>query len=401
MKEKVTIEKFDYEGNGITKINNIITFVSDALPKEDVEVSIIKNNKSFNNAIVKKYITKSQRRIENPCEYKCCGGCDLLHIDYNYELEFKENKICEIFLKQCNLTCINKIVPSPKIFNYRNKISLKIKDNKLGLFEKNSNTQVNINKCLLVNDKINNIILELNKISLNNIDEIIIKNMNETMLIIKGNKINKDLLKNINVNNIIIIDNKKEYLIKGKKYIEEKLNNIKYIVSPESFFQINKEQTINLYNKVIEVAEFNKNDTVLDLYCGTGTISLYIASYVKKVYGIEINKVAIDDANKNKKLNNILNVEFICQNANKINININFNPDIIIVDPPRNGLDNKTKDIIKNLNSKKLIYISCNPLTLARDINYLKNLYNIKSITPFDMFPKTHHVECIALLTRK
>lgn len=399
MKKQVLIQKFDYEGNGIAVIDEKVVFVNNAIPGEQVDIIIKNKEKNFDKAIVENYITLSEDRIENPCKYISCGGCDLLHLKYERELTFKEDKVKDIFLRKCNLTCVNRIIPSVDIFNYRNKVSFKTKNGKLAFNVKESSELIEINKCLLVNEKINEIINELNNYNLKDIEEVIIKNAKEAMLIIKsGKKINNNL-KNINVNNLVVINNKNTFIIKGNKYIEENLGDIKYLIPANSFFQVNKQQTINLYNNIIEIGNFKKSDTVLDLYCGIGSISLYIENYVKEVIGVEINKEAIEYANKNKKLNNITNVKFLCKNANQVSMD--FKPDIVIVDPPRNGLDKKTIEIIKAFNVKKIIYISCNPLTLARDINLFKDQYEVKEITPLDMFPRTHHIECISLFNLK
>ena len=170
------------------------------------------------------------------------------------------------------------------------------------------------------------------------------------------------------------------------------------MVSNESFFQINTSNVSNLYNEIIKVANFNKNDSVIDLYCGVGSISLYIAKYVKNVLGIELVKEAIKDAQTNANINKISNVKFICSDVAKIIDNVNANS--IIVDPPRTGLDNYTINVINKKKVNKLIYVSCNPMTLVRDLKLLTN-YQIEHISLVDMFPQTHHVECVCLLCRK
>lgn len=391
MKEKVKIEKLDYFGNGISHINKKVVFIPNTLPNEEVLIEIIKDNKKYYEAKVLEYLKTSNTRIDNPCKHLNCGGCNLLHICYEEELTYKQNKIIELF----NEYKVNNILFSNNEFYYRNKITLKVIDGILGLYEKNSHNIVKINKCLLVNPKINVIINELNSYDLTGIEEIIIKVCHDSMIIIKTSK-KYNTFKNLNVDNIIVINNNKEIILKGKNSITESIGNIKYLVSTDSFFQVNNYAVKILYDELIKLANFNSNDIVLDLYSGVGSISLYIAVYVKEVLGVEINKNAVKDSNKNKEINNIQNVNFICLNANETNIK--FKPNIIIIDPPRNGLDNKTISILKSLNSNKLIYISCNPITLKRDINLLKEIYEVKEITPIDMFPKTRHVECICLL---
>lgn len=163
---------------------------------------------------------------------------------------------------------------------------------------------------------------------------------------------------------------------------------------------MNTYQTIKLYNKVVEYAKLSGNEKILDLYCGTGTIGLYLSHYCKEVVGIEINKDAIKDAFKNKEINNINNVDFQCGDVSTIINNIEFKPDIVIVDPPRSGLDKNTINQLIKINPKKIIYISCDPVTLARDLNLLKEKYKINEITPVDMFVNTYHVETVVLMSR-
>lgn len=394
--EKVKIEKLDYHGKGICHINNKICFVENALPDEIINIKTIRVDKKYNEAEALEYLETSKDRVKPLCKYyECnkCGGCDLQHISYECELKFKQNKINEIFNKFCNFDNVENIISSDKIYNYRNKATLKVK-NGIGFYKRNSHELININYCYLVSKRINDIIDKLN-INLNDINELTIRCADKTMLIINSESSSKLNDLDIDVDNIIVKHNNKYTIIKGNNYIIENLNNIKYQISLDSFFQINKEQTIKLYDEIIKKGCFKETDNVLDLYCGTGSISLYIANKVKHVTGIEINKNAIIDANNNKHINNIKNVDFECMNANNIKLS---NYDVIIVDPPRNGLDNKTINILKDIKAKKIIYVSCNPITLVRDINLLKDLYVISCVTPIDMFPRTEHVECVCVM---
>lgn len=394
MKE-VLINKFDYEGNGITTLNGKKIFVNNALPNEKVQIEIIENKSNYSKARVKKFIKKSNIRRNSPCPYEECGGCNLLHIHYDDELKFKQNKINELFN---NIENINDIIPADNEFNYRNKITIKV-DKNIGYYKKNSHDIVPIKKCLLAKNEINEILKSITKLNLKNIKELTIKSSKDTMLIIKGEISNcKDFL-NLNVDNILVLNNNKYTCIKGNDFITDTLQDIKLIIKKDSFYQINKKQTIKLYNEIIRLGKFNKNDTVLDMYCGIGTISLFISKYVKKVIGIEINKNAIKSANENKKINNIKNTYFHCLNANEIKITEKV--DKIIVDPPRGGLDKKTIEFLNKSNANVIIYVSCNPITLKRDTELLKQFYSLKEITPVDMFPNTHHVECVSVLHQK
>jgi 23S rRNA (uracil1939-C5)-methyltransferase len=202
------------------------------------------------------------------------------------------------------------------------------------------------------------------------------------------------------VDTIICITDK-EIILKGKGYIEETINDIKFVISPTSFFQVNTNGMINLYDKVLEYCELSGNENLLDLYCGTGTIGIYLSKYCGKVFGVEINKEAIKDALKNKQINNLTNIDFKSGDVKEILKNNKFIPDIIVVDPPRAGLDKNVIDQIISLNPKKLIYVSCDVITLSRDLNLLKQHFDIKEVTPVDMFPNTYHVESVCVLNKR
>ncbi len=358
---KVEIYKLNHQGKGITYIDNKIVFVNNVLPGEIVNIKILKNNKNYMTAEVMNYIKTSPERIDNKCIYfGKCGGCCFDNVHYNYELEFKENKIKEIIKKytSINVKKINNIVKSEKEYNYRNKATFKIKNKKLGYFKELSNDFIEIKNCLLCDEKIN-------------------KKLSEKKL----NKVSEKIIKSFD------------------RYI--KFDKCKFKVSQNSFFQINTNQAINIYSKINDYIKTLKDPKVLDLFCGVGSISIFISESSKEVLGIEINEGSIKDAIKNIKLNNIKNVNFISYDVNKIINDIDFVPNVVIVDPPRSGLD---KILIENLlesNVKDIIYLSCDPMTLARDLNLLNKKYEVISITPYDMFPKTFHVETLTFLKLK
>lgn len=363
----VTINNYDHYGRGISKYNNKIIFVENALIGEQVEIEIIKEKKNYIEAKAVKYLSKSDSRCNNLCPYyNNCGGCNILHMNYDEQLKFKYNKIFNIVTKYIKEDIkINNIVASNQQFNYRNKVSLHEKNNIIGFYDKNSNNIIKIEKCLLLNNKLN------------------------------------DYLNKVDYNSLVLRTNGKEILNNYNDKIIFNIDNYKFNVSLESFFQINPDITTKLYRKIKEYANIKNNNIVYDLYCGTGTIGIYLANDAKKVYGIEINKKAINDANENANLNNINNIEFMCGDAAKLVFNIKDNPDIIVVDPPRAGLDATAINQIIKLNPIRIVYTSCDPMTLVRDLNILKEKYIIKEITPFDMFPNTYHVESVVLLEHK
>ena len=395
------INSLDHLGRGIAKLDNKIVFIENALPNEEVEISIINDKKKYLEGKVIKYISKSLERNNVNCPYyDLCGGCNIMHLNYNDQLKFKENKIKNIVSKYLNENIkINNIVKSNQDTFYRNKVTFQVNE-KIGLYKKKSYEIVCIDKCIICNKLINKAIPYLNKLDLKNISKIICRVANNKLMIIletNNNNINIDILKDISSS--IYIKNNNEYtLLYGEKYIYENLGKYKFLISPDSFFQINVDVCIKLYTKVKEYIGVNKN--VLDLYCGTGTIGIFVNEN-NNVIGIEINKYAINDANNNKEINNINNINFICNDSGKATKSINFNPDTIIVDPPRNGLNKETINNILQINPQMIIYISCDPMTLVRDLKILNNQYNIIEITPFDMFPNTYHCETICVLERK
>ena len=371
---QITIEKLDNLGRGICYINNKITFVDNALPNEIVDIDIYKETKKYNLGKVISYIKTSKDRVAPPCKYyDICGGCHIMHMSYQKQLSFKENKVKEILKKYGNVEedKIKDIVYNDE-YGYRNKITLHTKDNKLGLYKRKSNDIVEIDKCLLVNNNINNQINKFRKEKLYTNEDITIRGVS-------------DILTSLD---------------KEKKYIIDEICNKKFIVSTESFYQINYKLVSSLYTKVISYLKDKNFNKILDLYCGTGTIGIIASDYVKEVIGIELNKSSYLDSLKNKKLNKVNNIEFI---NGKVEAYINeFNGiDAIIVDPPRKGLDKSIIDNIIKIKPELLIYVSCDPITLARDIKLLSSSYNIEEITPFDMFPNTYHCESVCLLERR
>lgn len=403
---KVEVTKLDHQGRGIAKINDKIIFIPNALPEETVDVDIILEKKKYYEGIIKETINASDKRIKSICPYfEECGGCQFLNMNYQDSLDYKQNKVEEIMNKYLGIKIkINNIVACDNNLYYRNKTTFQVK-NDIGFFKEKTNTLIPVDKCYISDIKINDIYKAIkDNINLTNVKQVIIratKNTLESMVIFKtsnyiDNKKIIDILKK-KVDSIYINDE----LIYGKGKIIENLCNKNFYISPSSFFQVNTLQAEKLYNKAIAYADIKKEDTVLDLYCGTGTIGIVASDKAKKVIGIELNKEAIKDANENKKLNNINNIEFYAGDVGKILNKNNYKPDIIIVDPPRAGLDSLALAQILNIRPKKLVYVSCDLMTLARDLKLLSNDYEILELTPVDMFPYTAHVESVCALKLK
>ena len=395
----VKILRLNNEGEGIGTIDDKVIFVDNALPGEEVEVKITENHKNYLRGKNLQINSSSKNRIKPICKYyNECGGCDLMHM--NNQIEFKKEKLENLFDKMCNEK-INVNVFNFNDLYYRNKVTLKIKNNKLGFYKNKTNELVEINECVITNKKINEVIKNLNKyLEKNLVDDtkIMIRICNEEIMISIDKLKNIDnFIKEFNYLDSIYVDNK---LVYGKESLIENIDEFNFYVSPKSFFQVNKEVMEKMYKKA--TSYIDKNELTLDLYSGTGTISILLSKVSKKVIGIEIVKDAVYDANKNLTLNNINNVEFICGKVeDKISDLKKLKVDNIVVDPPRAGINKKGLDVIKEISPEKIIYISCNPLTLARDYNYLKDNYELKEIKAFDMFPQTHHVETFCILKLK
>lgn len=396
------IEKLDYYGRGISRSSGKVYFIENALKDEDVSITLLKEKKKYCEAKLKEISNISKDRTEAKCKYyNVCGGCQLMHIKEEKQEEFKKEKVEEILKKFLNYNKdVNDIVFS-KNFNYRNKVVLHVKDNKLGFYKNKTNELIEIDKCLLLNPVINDLISYLkNYIELKDIKKITIKvgnKTNEVMLIIDGSiAYYQNLLEIVDV---LIINEK---LMTTKDYITSYIGNKKYIIKRNSFFQVNYDISTRMYNKVKDVIVKEKSKNILDLYCGTGTIGIYISDVVSKITGIEVVSDSIEAANINKKINNVENIEFILGKVeDKLDFISNNNIDTVIVDPPRSGLHKKVIPILEKISPKTIIYVSCDPITMARDINLLSNNYELVEVTPYDMFPNTYHVESCAILERR
>lgn len=435
-----------FEGEGIAKINNFTIFIPNALKGEKIKILVVKVLKSHAFGKILEILEASKYRTEVDCKtYKRCGGCDLRHIEYDETLKMKQNAVQSLVNKTLkNKIKVQETLGMEKPYYYRNKAQYPVgigKDGKatIGVFANRTHEIITIQECLIQNKKSQELakfivdFINSNQISIYNekeqkglIRHIVTKvgiRTNEIMcvIVINGRKIPKEkelvdqilekfpevktIIKNINTKNTNVVMGKENISLYGGGYINDILGEYEFKISPNSFYQVNPIQAEKLYELGVQAAHITKNDVVFDLYCGIGTISLFMAKYAKKVYGIEIVEDAVKDANINSKINNIKNTEFIAGDVEKVLDNLinvrNIIPDIIMVDPPRKGLDNKSIENILKIVPKKIIYISCNPATLVRDLSKLEGKYEILSIKPVDMFPFSKHIECVAVLQLK
>lgn len=396
--EEFRIDKLDNFGRGIAKKDGKICFIENACVSELVLAEIFNDKKNLSEGRLLKIIEESNERQVPKCPYYgLCGGCNIMHMKYLEQLIFKKNKVVETLFKMADIDSskVKEIVPTKEFF-YRNKVSLKV-DKKLGYFKNRSYDVVNIDSCMIASPAINGVIERLNEVDLSNISNIVIRS-NENLETLVGlytkKKVNKkyyeESLKGY-VANLLIDDE----VILGNNYIYERLGDFTFRVSIDSFFQVNTEGAYFLYKEIEKhVSSCNR---LLDLYCGTGTIGIFLSSKAKKVIGIEINSHAISDAFENKKLNNIENIEFICSDVGKVKESF-ADIDTLVLDPPRTGLNKDALANIIDIRAKQVIYISCDVVTLARDIKLLKDYYEVCEVIPVDMFPNTYHIENFCVL---
>ncbi len=399
--EKVIIEKLDNQGRGICFINNTITFVPNTLPGEEVEIEITKQQKKYNEAKVTNYLKKSDKRINPICQYfGTCGGCELLHSTYEDTIKYKKEKLESIIYKYAHIKTNIDIITCDKQLNYRNKITLKVINSKYGYFEPNTHNLVEIDNCYLVEEPINNFIKDLKYLNIKNGEVVIRSNYNKELLIniTSKEKVKPDIEYLKTKHKIVGIIHNNKVLV-GEPSFVEIINHMLFTVSYDSFFQVNRNICSKLFNLIEE--EIKENETILDLYCGVGTLGINATKKAKKAYGIEIVKNAVLNAITNSKINKRDNIYYMLGDVGETLPKIKDNIDTIIVDPPRAGLDNITKQTILEFKANKIIYVSCDPMTLARDLKDLQEIYNIKTIKGLDMFPFTQHCESVTVLERR
>lgn len=397
---KVEVIKFDNSGRGIGYLNNKIIFIPKTVPGDIVDVEIVLEKKNYLEGRLVEVITPSKLRQKPICPYfNECGGCDLMHISLSESLEYKLNKVNDILKRNKIDYEVTKIIKSECPYNYRDKVTFKIVDGKIGFFQTDTHKLVEINYCYLCKDAINNVIKDIHTLNIKNGEVIIRCNYNDELLLSLNtlDKIdNIDTL--INEHKIVgIVNNDK--CIYGEDYFIDKINEHLFKVSYNSFFQVNPYICSELFKLIEKYTD--KSNNVLDLYCGVGTLSIVASVNAKYVLGVEINSNAIIDANLNKTLNKRNNVDFICEDTKNILNKITSDFDTIILDPPRSGVVQKVLNKIMKVNPDKIIYVSCDPNTLARDLKLLEEKYKISNFKLLDMFPETEHNESIVVLEKK
>ena len=441
----IHIESLNSEGQGVGRVNGYVVFVVGALPGETCRAQVFKVTQKYAVAKLIKYGSPSKLRAEPQCpHFGKCGGCQIQHIKYPAQLLFKQSKVIDALSK---IGGVKKDIVSPTVgmdkpWHYRNKsiftAANETEETVLGMYQPHSHRVVGIDNCYIADKKINTA-LQATKSWIRRsktlaFDESthrgdllavftrVAKNTGQVMV---GAITHSDSLPSSDTfttllrradNDIVSIfqninsDTNSERLsmdtkfLWGTKSIQDSLGKLKFEISPYSFYQVNPVQTVKLYDEILALSGLNGTGRVLDAFCGVGTIGQYLASYCEEVIGIETSSQAISDAQENSRSNNIRNTKYIageCSDVLPQLLDADIKFDLIIIDPPRKGCDPGTMSALKQAAAPKIIYVSCNPATMARDIKTLIQYgYKLESAKPFDMFPQTDHVECVVLMTR-
>ncbi len=459
MELELLIEDMGVDGEGIGKKEGAIFFVKDAVLGDRVLAKIMKMKKNYGYARLLQVIAPSPYRVEPRCNYhRQCGGCQMQALDYQKQLEFKENKV-KNNLKRIggfrlpeDIPVIHPVIGMEKPYYYRNKAQFPIgtdKNGKIvtGFYAAHSHNIIPNRQCFLgekVNEKILDVVISfmeengitayeeatgtglvrhvLTRVGFRTGERMVCLVINGKSLPCAEKLVEKlrtiegmtSILLNVNRENTNVILGREIISLWGKNFISDYIGNIKYQISPLSFFQVNPVQTQRLYEKALEYAGLTGKEIVWDLYCGIGTISLFLAQRAKKVYGVEIVAPAIADARQNARINGIENVEFFVGKAEEVlpefyekgcwdaQIGDMLHPDVIVVDPPRKGCDEKCLETIVKMQPGRVVYVSCDSATLARDLKYLcEGGYEVREVQMVDMFPQTTHTECVVLIQRK
>ena len=434
-------------GVGIGKFEGFTVFVDGGLVKDKIKVKITKSKKNYAVGEIVEILETSPYRVERKCskELKACGGCQIQELDYKEQLNIKTNEVKQVISRIGKLddVVIHDALGMEEPFRYRNKAQFPIQKVDgvpvIGFYKKKSHDIIPTDQCIIqhdVNDKIIKIIktyIRAYKVSIydekthtgvlrhlvtkvgfttKEVMVVLVANgrklpyLNELASVLKENIPGfKTLVVNVNREKTNVILGNENRIIYGDGKINDNIGDLVFEISPLSFFQVNPVQTEVLYNKALEYANLGENDTVFDIYCGIGTISLFLAQKAKKVYGIEIVEEAIKDARRNAEINKLDNVEFYVGKAEEVVPKMykqGKRANVVVVDPPRKGCDEKVLDTIISMQPDRVVYVSCNPSTLARDLNYLDERgYKCLEVQPVDMFPHSVHIENVALIVKK
>jgi 23S rRNA (uracil1939-C5)-methyltransferase len=450
---ELDIEKMAYGGRGIGRVDGFVVFLKGVAPGDKVQARVYKKKKAYAEAGLEELITPSPDRVQAPCPYSgYCGGCQWQHIQYAAQLSYKKEQVEEAIEHIGGLTDVRvrNVLPSEEVFGYRNKMEFSFSDRRwflpheldkravegnfaLGLHVPGTYQKViDVEACLLQQETGNQILREVKRYAKESaipvyglkshegfwrfltiryskhFDEWMVnlvtsKEMAEVLrpladTLTKQIEQTKTVINNVTQKKASIAVGEREFVLRGKGFIRDKIGPLTFKISANSFFQTNTPAAQKLYEKVVDYAELKGSEMVLDLYSGTGTIPIFLANRVRAVTGMEIGDSAVLDARRNCQDNNIDNCHFIVGDIRKKLSTIAFKPDVLIIDPPRAGMHKDVLGQVLALSPEKIIYISCNPATMARDISHMIQDYELVEIQPVDMFPHTYHIEAVAKL---
>nr|WP_078549888.1 23S rRNA (uracil(1939)-C(5))-methyltransferase RlmD [Litchfieldia alkalitelluris] len=443
----LTIKRLGINGEGVGFFKKQVVFVPGALPGEEVVVEATKVQEKFAEGKIKKIRKKSEHRIAPPCPiYEQCGGCQLQHLDYHQQLKEKRDIVVQAFERYTNVSIeelnIKQTLGMEDPWNYRNKSQFQVGLQKqkviAGLYGINSHYLIDIADCMVQHEATNKVtqvikrILQDLKISIYNernrkglvrtivtrvgvesgeVQVVLItaeKNIPRKQVLVeeitKRLPEVKSIVQNINGNKTSLIFGDVTQPLHGKEVIQETLGDLQFELSARAFFQLNPYQTVKLYDEVKKAAQLTGNEKIVDAYCGVGTIGLWLAKDAAELRGMDTIGEAIADAKKNAKRHGIDNATYVTGKAEEWLpkwVKEGWKPDVVVVDPPRTGCDSKLLETVMKVKPKKLVYVSCNPSTLAKDIKTLSKNYKVNYVQPVDMFPHTAHVECVSQLILK
>ena len=459
----VRVEQIGSEGEGIAKVEGYTLFIKDAVVGDEVKVKVIKTKKNYGYARLLEIITPSESRVTPRCEVaRQCGGCQIQQLSYEKQLEYKQQKVKDCFRRIGGFEHINMepIVGMENPYHYRNKSQFPVGKNKegeivTGFYAGRTHSIIDHSSCHIgatMNEKILDVVKEYMKeygvepyneethsglvrhilirigfvtgevmvcLVINGTklpaSEVLVKRLSEITKVVdheaEGIKLAKErkvvsVCLNVNKERTNVILGNKVIPLYGEPHITDYIGDVKYQISPLSFYQVNPVQTKKLYDLTLDYANLSGNEVVWDLYCGIGTISLFLAQKAKQVYGVEIIPQAIEDANHNARINGFTNAEFFVGAAEDVlpqkYKEEHIYADVIVVDPPRKGCDETLLDTIVAMNPKRVVYVSCDPATLARDAKYLsERSYEVVKVRPVDQFPHSTHVECVTLFENR
>ncbi|WP_342488856.1 23S rRNA (uracil(1939)-C(5))-methyltransferase RlmD [Cytobacillus sp. FSL W7-1323] len=439
----VTFEDLTHEGAGVAKVDGYPLFVPNTLPGEKAQIKVLKTSKGYGFGKLIETYEESPYRVTAPCPiYKECGGCQLQHLSYEGQLLAKQKQVRDVLTRIGKLenVTVHPTLGMSDPWRYRNKSQVPIGEHEGGLiggfYQQRSHQIIDMKSCLIQQEKNDEVIQKVkdicNKNGVRAYDEqrhkgdlrhimaryglvtgdVMIVLVTKAKDLPNRKKIIADITENIaGVKSIVQnVNNKKTNVIMGdetrvlwgQEVIYDYIGDVRFAISARSFYQVNPEQTKVLYDKALEYAALTGKEEVIDAYCGIGTISLFLAQKAKSVFGVEIVPEAIEDAKRNAELNNITNANFAVGKAEEVIpawYEKGHKADVLVVDPPRKGCDEALLQTIIDMKPKKVVYVSCNPGTLARDLRVLEDGgYRTVEVQPVDMFPQTTHVECCALL---